>query len=154
MTDSKIIEQIRQLLRIASDRGASINERELAQRRAERLMVRYRIESLPEGDARAKDEDITSMEVEIKGGSASMARAIVDGLATREETTSTGQDLVLASRYQRAEAKACEGRNMRYARGLMIDRDGEASGERDGYASGIGWMGERLDGPRVGIAAS
>lgn len=37
MTDSKIIEQIRQLLRIASDRGASINERELAQRRAERL---------------------------------------------------------------------------------------------------------------------
>lgn len=26
--------------------------------------------------------------------------------------------------------------------------------ERDGYASGIGWMGERLDGPRVGIAAS
>lgn len=82
MTESKIIEQIRQLLRIASDRGASINERELAQRRAERLMVRYRIESLPEDDARAKDEDITSMEVEIKGGSASMARAIVDGFAT------------------------------------------------------------------------
>lgn len=75
-------------------------------------------------------------------------------IATREEMTSTGQELVLASRYQRAEAKACEGRNMRYARGLMIDRDGEASGERDGYASGIGWMGERLDGPRVGIAAS
>ena len=84
MTDSKIIEQIRQLLRIASDRGASINERELAQRRA----------------------------------------------------------------------KACEGRNIRYARDLMIDRDGEAGGQRDGYASGIGWMGERLDGPRVGIAAS
>ena len=42
-------------------------------------MVRYRIESLPEGDARAKDEDITSMEVEIKGGSSSLARAIVDG---------------------------------------------------------------------------
>lgn len=38
--------------------------------------------------------------------------------------------------------------------GLLIDRDGEASGERDGYVSGIGWMGERLDGPRVGIAAS
>ena len=52
MTENKIIEQIRQLLRIASDRGASVNERELAQRRAERLMVRYRIESLPEGDAR------------------------------------------------------------------------------------------------------
>lgn len=66
MTENKIIEQIRQLLRIASDRGASVNERELAQRRAERLMVRYRIESLPEGDARAKDADITSMEVEIK----------------------------------------------------------------------------------------
>lgn len=239
MTENKIIEQIRQLLRIASDRGASINERELAQRRAERLMVRYRIETLPEGDARAKDEDITSMEIEIKGGSASMARAIVDGLATlaraldcfcswrtykrhtlativgtrsdlayvtefynsaimsypsmlkdrlryedfyseserrrfrrsyvmgffqgiadrieiatREETTSTGQDLVLASRYQRAEAKARDGVNIRPARGLLIDRDGEASGERDGYVSGIGWMGERLDGPRVGIAAS
>lgn len=239
MTENKIIEQIRQLLRIASDRGASVNERELAQRRAERLMVRYRIESLPEGDARAKDEDITSMEVEIKGGSASMARAIVDGLATlarslscfcswrtykrhtlativgtrsdlayvtefynsaimsypsmlkdrlryedfyseserrrfrrsyvigffqgiadrieiatQEETTSTGQDLVLASRYQRAEAKARDGVNIRPARGLLIDRDGEASGERDGYVSGIGWMGERLDGPRVGIAAS
>lgn len=38
MTDDKIIKQIRQLLRIASDRGASINERELAQQRAERLM--------------------------------------------------------------------------------------------------------------------
>lgn len=37
MTENKIIEQIRQLLRIASDRGASVNERELAQRRAERL---------------------------------------------------------------------------------------------------------------------
>lgn len=239
MTDSKIIEQIRQLLRIASDRGASINERELAQRRAERLMVRHRIETLPEGDARARDEDVTSIKVEIKGSSSSMARAVVDGLATlaralscfcswrtyrrhivativgarsdlayatefynaavvsypsmlktrlrtadfysqserrrfrrsyvmgffqgiaerieiatHEEMTSTGQELVLASRYQRAEAKACEGRNIRYARDLMIDRDGEAGGQRDGYASGIGWMGERLDGPRVGIAAS
>lgn len=208
MTDSKIIEQIRQLLRIASDRGASINERELAQRRAERLMVRHRIETLPAGDARARDEDVTSIKVEIKGSSSSMARAIVDGLAyvtefynaavvsypsmlkdrlrtadfysqserrrfrrsyvmgffqgiaerieiaTHEEMTSTGQELVLASRYQRAEAKACEGRNIRYARDLMIDRDGEAGGQRDGYASGIGWMGERLDGPRVGIAAS
>ena len=198
MTDDKIIEQIRQLLRIASDRGASINERELAQRRAERLMVRYRIETLPEGNARARDEDMTSIQVEITGSSSSMARAVVDGLATlaralscyrlrtadfysqserrrfrrsyvmgffqgiaerieiatREEMTSTGQELVLASRYQRAEAKACEGRNIRYARDLMIDRDGEAGGQRDGYASGIGWMGERLDGPRVGIAAS
>lgn len=54
MTDDKIIEQIRQLLRIASDRGVSINERELAQRRAERLMVRYRIETLPEGDEHAR----------------------------------------------------------------------------------------------------
>lgn len=78
MTDSKIIELMRQLLRIASDRGASINERELAQRRAERLM----------------------------------------------------------------------------ARELMIDHAATVGGQRDGYASGIGWMGERLDGPRVGIAAS
>lgn len=54
MTENKIIEQIRQLLRIASDRGASINEREPAQRRAERLMVSYRIESLPEGDGTVK----------------------------------------------------------------------------------------------------
>lgn len=37
---------------------------------------------------------------------------------------------------------------------IASDRDGEAGGQRDGYASGIGWMGERLDGPRVGIAAS
>jgi len=72
MTDSKIIDQIRQLLRIASDRGASINERELAQRRAERLMVRHRIETLPEGDARARDADVTSIKVEIKGSSPSM----------------------------------------------------------------------------------
>lgn len=99
MTENKIIEQIRQLLRIASDRGASVNERELAQRRAERLMVRYRIESLPEGDARAKDEDITSMEVEIKGGSASMARAIVDGLAR-----------VLTTAPHRLSALCCVGR--------------------------------------------
>lgn len=75
-------------------------------------------------------------------------------IATREETTSTGQDLVLASRYQRAEAKAKEGKNIKFARSILIDRDGEASGERNGYMSGIGWMGERLDGPRVGIAAS
>lgn len=62
--------------------------------------------------------------------------------------------IVLASRYQRAEAKAKEGKNIKFARNILIDRDGEASGERDGYVSGIGWMGERLDGPRVGIAAS
>lgn len=38
---------------------------------------------------------------------------------------------------------------------LRIASDRGASiNERDGYASGIGWMGERLDGPRVGIAAS
>ncbi len=36
MTENKIIEQIRQLLRIASDRGASVNER-----RARRLRVRH-----------------------------------------------------------------------------------------------------------------
>lgn len=117
--NDKIIAQIRQLLKISSDGGASINERELAQRRAERLMVRYRIE-----------------------------------IATREETTSTGQELVLASRYKRAEAKAREGRKIRMARDLMIDHDATVGGQRDGYASGIGWMGERLDGPRVGIAAS
>lgn len=237
--NDKIIAQIRQLLKISSDGGASINERELAQRRAERLMVRYRIESLPDGDARARDEDMTTITVEIKGSSGSMARAIVDGLATlshalscfcswrmyrshivativgtrsdlayvtefynaavasypsmlkarlrhedfyseserrrfrrsyvmgyfegiaerieiatREETTSTGQELVLASRYQRAEAKAREGRKIRMARDLMIDHDATVGGQRDGYASGIGWMGERLDGPRVGIAAS
>lgn len=235
----KIIAQIRQLLKIASDGGASVNERELAQRRAERLMVRYRIETLPDGDARARDEDMTTITVEIKGSSGSMARAIVDGLATlsharscfcswrmyrshivattvgtrsdlayvtefynaalasypsmlkarlrhedfyseserrrfrrsyvmgyfegiaerieiatREETTSTGQELVLASRYQRAEAKAREGSKIRMARDLMIDHDATVGGQRDGYASGIGWMGERLDGQRVGIAAS
>ena len=192
MTDSKIIEQIRQLLRIASDRGASINERELAQRRAERLMVRHRIETLPEGDARARDEDVTSIKVEIKGSSSSMARAVVDGLATLARALScfcswrtyrrhivativgTRSDLAYVTEFYnaavtsypsmlkdrlrtadfRAEAKACEGRNIRFARDLMIDRDGEAGGQRDGYASGIGWMGERLDGPRVGIAAS
>lgn len=239
MTENKIIEQIRQLLRIASDRGASINERELAQRRAERLMVRYRIESLPEGDARQgrghyfdgggdqgrlrvdgaghrgrprhprprpglllcswrtykrhtlativgtrsdlayvtefynsaimsypsmlKDrlryEDFYS-ESERRRFRRPYVMSFFRGIAerieitTREETTSTGQDLVLASRYQRAEAKARDGVNIRPARGLLIDRDGEASGERDGYVSGIGWMGERLDGPRVGIAAS
>lgn len=239
IASDKIIAQIRQLLKIASDGGASINERELAQRRAERLMVRYRIETLPDGDARARDEDMTTITVEIKGSSGSMARAIVDGLATlshalscfcswrmyrshiaativgtrsdlayvtefynaavasypsvlkarlrhedfyseserrrfrrsyvmgyfegiaerieiatREETTSTGQELVLASRYQRAEAKAREGSKIRMARDLMIDHDATVGGQRDGYASGIGWMGERLDGPRVGIAAS
>ena len=135
MTDSKIVEQIRQLLRIASDRGASINERELAPRRAERLMVRRRFRRSY-----------------VMGFFQGIAERIE--IATREEMISTGQELVLASRYQRAEAKACEGRNIRYARDLMIDRDGEAGGQRDGYASGIGWMGERLDGPRVGIAAS
>lgn len=40
------------------------------------------------------------------------------------------------------------------AQEFLGDLEGEAGGQRDGYASGIGWMGERLDGPRVGIAAS
>ena len=30
-------------------------------------MVRYRIETLPEGNARARDEDMTSIQVEIMG---------------------------------------------------------------------------------------
>lgn len=46
--------------------------------------------------------------------------------------------LLPASRYQRAEAKARDSANIRPARGPLIDRDREASGERDGYASGIG----------------
>lgn len=208
----KIIAQIRQLLKIASDGGASINERELAQRRAERLMVRYRIETLPDGDARARDEDMTTITVEIKGSSGAMARAIVDGLATLSHALScfcswrmyrshivativgTRSDLAYVTefynaavasypsmlkarlrhedfyseserrRFRRsyvmgyfegiAERKAREGSKIRMARDLMINHDATVGGQRDGYASGIGWMGERLDGPRVGIASS
>ena len=86
MTEDKIIEQIRRLLRIASDRGASVNERELAQRRAERLMVRYRIESLPEGDAQPAPAPTTRL---------AQTGATLDGISAALVTLLIGVALVI-----------------------------------------------------------
>lgn len=47
----KIEDQIRHFLRLAEDPGASASEREVAAARAEKLMVKYRIESLPDADS-------------------------------------------------------------------------------------------------------
>ena len=155
MTDDKIIEQIRHLLRIASDRGASINERELAQRRAERLMVRYRIETLPEGDTRARDEDMTSIQVEITGSSSSMARAVVDGLATLARALSCfcswrayRRHIVATIVGTRSDlAYVTEFYNSTIVSYPSMLKDGLRTA--DFYSQS-----ERLDGPHVGIAAS
>ena len=82
----KIEDQIRHFLRLAEDPGASASEREVAAARAEKLMAKYRIESLPDVDS--PREDVQLIRVNIEGTNGSMRPAQVLGLATLAEALS------------------------------------------------------------------
>lgn len=82
----KIEDQIRHFLRLAEDPGASASEREVAAARAEKLMAKYRIESLPDMDS--PREDVQLIRVNIEGTNGSMRPAQVLGLATLAEALS------------------------------------------------------------------
>ena len=75
----KIEDQIRHFLRLAEDPGASASEREVAAARAEKLMVKYRIESLPDVDS--PREDVQVIKVWVEGGRGSMGPMHVIGLS-------------------------------------------------------------------------
>lgn len=75
----KIEDQIRHFLRLAEDPGASASEREVAAAQAEKLMVRYRIESLPDADS--PREDVQLINVWVEGGRGSMGPMHVIGLS-------------------------------------------------------------------------
>lgn len=75
----KIGDRIRHFLRLAEDPGASASEREVAAAQAEKLMVRYRIESLPDVDS--PREDVQLINVWVEGGRGSMGPMHVIGLS-------------------------------------------------------------------------
>ena len=75
----KIEDQIRHFLRLAEDPGASASEREVTAARAEKLMVKYRIESLPDMDSPM--EDVQLINVWVEGGRGSMGPMHVIGLS-------------------------------------------------------------------------
>lgn len=75
----KIEDHIRHFLRLAEDPGASASEREVAAAQAEKLMVRYRIESLPDVDS--PREDVQLINVWVEGGRGSMGPMHVIGLS-------------------------------------------------------------------------
>ena len=75
----KIEDQIRHFLRLAEDPGASASEREVAAARAEKLMVKYRIESLPDVDS--PREDVQVIKVWVEGGRGSLGPMHVIGLS-------------------------------------------------------------------------
>ena len=75
----KVEDEIRHMLRLAGDPGASQAERDTAARRAEYLMVKHRIESLPD-ETTGRSVNIRTITVEVKGGTSSMAPAVNRGL--------------------------------------------------------------------------
>lgn len=75
----KIEDRIRHFLRLAEDPGASASEREVVAAQAEKLMVRYRIESLPDVDS--PREDVQLINVWVEGGRGSMGPMHVIGLS-------------------------------------------------------------------------
>lgn len=82
----KIEDRIRHFLRLAEDAGASASEREVAAAQAEKLMVRYRIESLPDVDS--PREDVQVIKVWVEGGRGSMGPMHVIGLSNLAKTLS------------------------------------------------------------------
>lgn len=82
----KIEDQIRHFLRLAEDPGASASEREVAAARAEKLMVKYRIESLPDVDS--SREDVQVITVHVKGGHSSLGPMHTIGLSKLAKTLS------------------------------------------------------------------
>lgn len=82
----KIEDQIRHFLRLAEDPGASASEREVAAARAEKLMVKYRIQSLPDVDS--PREAVQVIKVWVEGGRGSLGPMHVIGLSNLAKTLS------------------------------------------------------------------
>lgn len=76
----KIEDRIRHFLRLAEDPGASASEREVAATQAEKLMMKYRIESLPDVDS--PREDVQVITVYVKGGHSSLGPMHTIGLSS------------------------------------------------------------------------
>ena len=76
MTDMRIVDEIQHLLRLAEDPGASSAERDLVMRRAEKLMVRHRLQA----DQLHQDADIKILTITVDGRARSVAPGVARGL--------------------------------------------------------------------------
>lgn len=72
----RIVDEIQHLLRLAEDPGASSAERDLAMRRAEKLMARHRLQA----DQLHQDGEIKILTITVTGGARSVAPGVVRGL--------------------------------------------------------------------------
>lgn len=72
----RIVDEIQHLLRLAEDPGASSAERDLAMRRAEKLMVRHRLQA----DQLHQDGEIKILTITVTGGARSVAPGVARGL--------------------------------------------------------------------------
>lgn len=72
----RIVDEIQHLLRLAEDPGASSAERDLAMRRAEKLMVRHRLQA----DQLHQDGEIKTLAITVTGGARSVAPGVARGL--------------------------------------------------------------------------
>lgn len=72
----RIVDEIQHLLRLAEDPGASSAERDLAMRRAEKLMVRHRLQA----DQLHQDGEIKTLSITVDGGARSVAPGVARGL--------------------------------------------------------------------------
>lgn len=72
----RIVDEIQHLLRLAEDPGASSAERDLAMRRAEKLMVRHRLQA----DQLHQDGEIKILAITVTGGARSVAPGVARGL--------------------------------------------------------------------------
>lgn len=72
----RIVDEIQHLLRLAEDPGASSAERDLAMRRAEKLMVRHRLQA----DQLHQDGEIKTLSITVTGGARSVAPGVARGL--------------------------------------------------------------------------
>lgn len=72
----RIVDEIQHLLRLAEDPGASSAERDLAMRRAEKLMVRRRLQP----DQLHQDGEIKILAITVTGGARSVAPGVARGL--------------------------------------------------------------------------
>lgn len=72
----RIVDEIQHLLRLAEDSGASSAERDLAMRRAEKLMVRHRLQA----DQLHQDGEIKILTITVTGGARSVAPGVARGL--------------------------------------------------------------------------
>lgn len=72
----RIVDEIQHLLRLAEDPGASSAERDLAMRRAEKLMMKHRLQP----DQLHQDGDIKTLTITVTGGARSVAPGVARGL--------------------------------------------------------------------------